>query len=72
MLVVLLDDQVILPTSVCTSCLMASQSGQPRWRDGELCCGQRLGLESAKSPAQYRCQMGFRLAQIDSSGPCEA
>lgn len=64
MLVILLDNQVIPSTSICASCLMANQSGQPRLRDGELGCAQRL--ESSTNLPQYQCQMGFRLANIES------
>lgn len=68
MLVILLDNQVIPSTSVCASCLMASQNGQPRFRDGQLGCAQRL--ESATLP-QYQCQMGFRLANVEALPQCE-
>ncbi|MGD1858209.1 MAG: hypothetical protein ACFB2W_28565 [Leptolyngbyaceae cyanobacterium] len=69
MLVILLEDQVIPSTSVCTGCLMASQSGQPRLRDGKLGCARRL--ESGSQLPQYQCQMGFRLANIESLQQCE-
>ena len=41
MLVILLDNQVIPSASVCAGCLMASQSGQPRFHDGKLGCAQQ-------------------------------
>ncbi len=65
MLVILLDDQVIPSAAVCASCLMANQSGEPRFRDGKLGCAQQL--ESTTNLSQYQCQMGFRLVNIDSS-----
>lgn len=67
MLVILLDDQVIPSASVCASCLMANQSGQPRFQDGKLGCAQQL--ESSTTLPQYRCQMGFRLANVESLQP---
>ena len=69
MLVMLLDNQVIPSASVCAGCLMANQSGQPRLSDGKLGCAQRL--ETSTELAQYRCQMGFRLANIESVQPCK-
>ena len=69
MLVILLDNQVIPSTSVCASCLMASQSGQPRLHDGNLRCARRL--ESTTTLPQYQCQMGFRLANVESLPQCE-
>lgn len=69
MLVILLDNQVIPSASVCDSCLMANQSGQPRWHDGKLGCAQRL--ESTTQLPQYQCQMGFRLANVESLQQCE-
>ena len=64
MLVILLDDQVIPSASVCASCLMANQSGQPRFHDGKLGCAKQL--DSGTTLPQYRCQMGFRLANVES------
>lgn len=69
MLVVLLDNQVIPSASVCAGCLMANHSGQPRLRDGQLGCAQRL--ESSTALPQYQCQMGFRLANIESFPQCD-
>ncbi len=65
MLVVMLDDQVLAPTTICQSCLMANQQGQPRFSQGRLTCGRRLAQLHEKQPAQYECQMGFRIASID-------
>ncbi len=69
MLVILLENQVIPSASICASCLMANQSGQPRLRDGQLGCAQRL--ESSTGLSQYQCQMGFRLANVESFQQCE-
>lgn len=65
MLVILIDDQIITPKTVCQSCLMADRSGQPRWHQGQLRCGQALQRLSPAQPLQYECQMGFRVAQIE-------
>jgi hypothetical protein len=61
----LMDDQVIAPQQVCQSCLLADQSGQPRWRQGQLRCGQLIQKLSQQQPEQYQCMMGFRIAKID-------
>jgi hypothetical protein len=66
MLVILMENQLLPPASVCQSCLMADQSGQPRWQAGRLRCGHRVEPGSAQSPVQYECQMGFRIAEIGS------
>ncbi|WP_008311254.1 hypothetical protein [Leptolyngbya sp. PCC 6406] len=65
MLVVMMDNQLLAPDAICQSCLMANQAGQPRWRQGRLCCGRLLADSSAEQPAQYECQMGFRIAHIE-------
>lgn len=64
MLVVLMDDQLLSPQQICPTCLMASQSGQPRWHRGELRCGRALHKLTESQPDQYECQMGFRIANI--------
>ncbi|WP_442786369.1 hypothetical protein [Leptothoe sp. PORK10 BA2] len=64
MLVILLDNHVIPSATVCASCLMANQSGQPRFHDGKLGCAQPL--DSSTPLPHYQCQMGFRLANIES------
>nr|WP_238718293.1 hypothetical protein [Petrachloros mirabilis] len=51
------------PQSVCQSCLLASQAGEPRWDHGQLSCGQLLE-DNDGSAHQYRCQMGFRIADV--------
>jgi hypothetical protein len=65
MLVVLMENQLLAPEQICQTCLLADQSGQPRWRQGELRCGRTLHKATAEQPTQYECQMGFRIAQIE-------
>lgn len=64
MLVILMDNQLVSPEQVCHSCLMADQQGQPRWSSGNLRCGRALQKGSDRTPDQYECQMGFRIANI--------
>lgn len=66
MLVILTDEQILSPKQVCQSCLLANQSGLPRWNNGKLGCGQTVdNLKHQNQPALYECQMGFRLANVD-------
>ncbi|MGJ3246441.1 MAG: hypothetical protein ACFE0I_10245 [Elainellaceae cyanobacterium] len=65
MLVILMNDQILPPQQVCYSCLMADQSGQPRWDRGRLRCGRALLKAADSQPAQFECQMGFRVANIE-------
>lgn len=65
MLVILIEDQILAPQHVCQSCLLADQSGQPRWRQGQLRCGHALGKLTEQQPDQYQCLMGFRIANIE-------
>lgn len=65
MLVILMDNQLLATEQVCQTCLLADQSGQPRWRQGELRCGRALRKAAEEQPTQYECQMGFRIAQIN-------
>ncbi|MCF4968663.1 MULTISPECIES: hypothetical protein [Nostocales] len=65
MLVILMDEQILVPEQVCQSCLLADSSGQPRWRGGKLTCGQAIRQLTQQQPEQYKCQMGFRIAQIE-------
>jgi hypothetical protein len=64
MLVILVENQLLSPQQVCQSCLMADQSGQPRWHQGRLGCGRVLNKLADELPEQYECQMGFRIANI--------
>ncbi|MGD1906695.1 MAG: hypothetical protein ACFB0C_11960 [Leptolyngbyaceae cyanobacterium] len=66
MLVVMMDQQLLSPTTVCPTCLMADRDGNPRWHHGQLRCGKRLVNSENGHPAQYECQMGFRIAHVDS------
>jgi hypothetical protein len=65
MLVVILKNQVIAPQQVCQGCLLADSEGQPRWRQGRLCCGQLVRKVHEQQPLAYECQMGFKLVDID-------
>ena len=65
MLVMLTDNQLIAPQTVCQTCLLADQNGQPRWRQGRLGCGRMVAGLDHGQPVQYECQMGFRVASID-------
>ncbi|MEH2093099.1 hypothetical protein [Nostoc sp.] len=65
MLVILMDEQILAPEQVCQSCLLADRSGQPRWRGGELRCGQAIHKLTQQQPDQYECIMGFLIAHIE-------
>lgn len=65
MLVILMENQLLSPHQVCQTCLLADQSGQPRWQQGQLRCGQAIRKLSEQQPDQYQCQMGFRIANIE-------
>ena len=65
MLVLLTDKQVLSPSQVCPGCLLADQSGQPRWRQGKLGCRNRLRKYPTTQPNQYECEMGFRVANVE-------
>ncbi|BAZ42899.1 hypothetical protein NIES4101_88690 [Calothrix sp. NIES-4101] len=64
MLAILTDNQILLPCQVCQSCLLADASGQPRWRDGQLRCGQAISKIAEEQPEQFQCVMGFRIVKI--------
>lgn len=70
MLVILTEDQLLSPQVVCQSCVLADRQGQPRWHRDRLYCGCLLDQASNNEPQtkQYRCQMGFRVAEVDESG----
>ncbi|NJR39390.1 MAG: hypothetical protein HC781_11930 [Leptolyngbyaceae cyanobacterium CSU_1_4] len=65
MLVIVMEDQLLSPHQVCQACLMADQSGQPRWNQGKLRCGRALGKATERLPEQFECQMGFRVVHIE-------
>lgn len=60
-----MEDQILAPQHVCQSCLLADQSGQPRWSRGQLRCGQAIRKLTPQQPNQYQCMMGFRIAHIE-------
>ena len=64
MLVMLTDTQLISPQAVCQGCLMADQNGRPRWNQGVLRCGRPVVGSNENQPAQFECEMGFRIADI--------
>lgn len=65
MLVILIDNQLIPPQKVCQTCLLADQSGQPRWQRGQLRCGHAVHKLTEQLPDQYECEMGFRIANVE-------
>lgn len=65
MLVILMDNQLISPTAICQTCLLADQSGQPRWSGGRLRCGHAVRKLTEQQPDQFECEMGFRVANIE-------
>ena len=65
MLVMLIDDRILAPKTVCQSCLLADRRGEPRWQGGQLRCGQALQKLAPQQPDQYECQMGFRVAKVE-------
>jgi hypothetical protein len=60
-----MENQLLAPQQICQSCLLADQSGQPRWQQGQLRCGRALQKLTHDQPDQYECQMGFRIAHIE-------
>lgn len=65
MLVILIKEQVIAPKKVCQSCVLADKSGQPRWYNGKLGCGQAISKITGEKPDWYECMMGFHIANIE-------
>lgn len=65
MLVVLMNEQLLQPHHICQNCLLANQSGQPRWHGGQLRCGHLIHRPDQRQPEQYECQMGFRIVNIE-------
>lgn len=43
---------------------MADQDGRPRWQQGVLRCGRQVAGLNENQPAQFECEMGFRIADI--------
>ncbi|MGB2926788.1 MAG: hypothetical protein WBB82_15925 [Limnothrix sp.] len=66
MLVILTDGQILPTDQVCQGCLMADHSGVPRMSHGKLRCGRAVKNNPVNVAATYQCEMGFRLAEIES------
>jgi hypothetical protein len=66
MIVILTQNQILSPEAICQSCLLADQGGHPRWHHGQLCCGHPLVDQPEAHTHHYRCQMGFRIAEVDA------
>lgn len=64
MLVMLAGDKLISPQKVCPGCLFADHTGQPRWYQGRLQCGNQTQTLPAPNH-QFECPMGFRLVEIE-------
>ncbi|MGB8699551.1 MAG: hypothetical protein WCD18_09065 [Thermosynechococcaceae cyanobacterium] len=69
MLIVMTEDHLLSPQTVCHNCLLADHHGLPRWQQGRLRCGQMIEEghspgDYRQSPRQFRCTMGFRLADV--------
>nr|WP_110985475.1 hypothetical protein [Acaryochloris thomasi] len=64
MLVIVTEDQLLQPQLICQSCVLADRSGRPRWHQGKLDCGRPVPSPPEDQPDQYRCQMGFRVTNI--------
>lgn len=67
MLVIMMENQLLSPAKICCNCPMASQSGLPRWRQGQLRCGRPVGNALAQGPTQYECTMGFKIAELSDN-----
>ena len=65
MLVIVTEEQLLPPQYVCQTCLLADHHGQPRWHQGQLCCGQLMHETTEQQAQQYKCQMGFRIANVE-------
>jgi hypothetical protein len=65
MLVILMDDRVLPTCQICQNCLLADQSGQPRWRHGQLTCGHGMPKLTENQPEQFECEMGFRVVNVE-------
>ena len=65
MIVLIADQQILSAKQVCQSCLMADNSGLPRWYSGQLGCGKALAKSTPRQATVYECQMGFNVTLID-------
>ena len=59
------DEQILSAKQVCQNCLMADDSGLPRWRRGQLGCGQAVSTATPRQAKIYKCQMGFNVTEIE-------
>ena len=59
------DEQILSASQVCQNCVMADRSGLPRWRGGQLGCGEALQTSVSRQAKVYKCQMGFNVTQVD-------
>ncbi|MEB3293761.1 MAG: hypothetical protein VKJ24_11435 [Synechococcales bacterium] len=64
MIVMMVGDQLLPAKTVCQNCLLADQTGQPRWAEGRLRCGNALPKPGDRAATQFECQMGFRVTHI--------
>jgi hypothetical protein len=65
MLVMMTDQQIFTPQTVCSGCLLATQSGTPRWHNGRLTCGHTPGQVDNNQTKFYECEMGFKVANVN-------
>jgi hypothetical protein len=65
MLVIITDKHLLSPQEVCKGCLLATVEGLPRWRQGQLECGQHLEKSHQNRTMLYKCQMGFSLINVE-------
>jgi hypothetical protein len=65
MLVIVAGEQILSPSQVCQTCLWADRSGQPRWQNGQLRCGNAQPRPNPQHLNQYDCPMGFRIVSIE-------
>ncbi len=67
MLVILTNDHIFSAKQVCQGCLLADRQGLPRWHHGQPTCAHSIGKPSDNQPVLYECEMGFRVADVESS-----
>ena len=65
MIVMMVEQQLLSAKQVCQNCLMADQSGLPRWNRGKLGCGKAMAKSAPSQATIYKCQMGFNVTQIN-------
>ncbi|MBR8829269.1 MAG: hypothetical protein DSM107014_15460 [Gomphosphaeria aponina SAG 52.96 = DSM 107014] len=65
MLVIFTQEQILNPTQVCQSCLLADRGGKPRWHHGKLGCGHALRESENNKPALFECEMGFQIVNLE-------